>query len=95
MTDTMRRWLTVEQAAEYAPCRVRTIRTLIWRGELPRVRFGKRFLIDRLDLDAYLEKHKEREIDPDRPALVAGRKRAETLETRYGRGSKGGLGDGL
>jgi excisionase family DNA binding protein len=77
------RWLTVEMAAEYAPCRVRTIRTLIWTGELPRVKFGRRFLIDRNDLDKLLESRKQREIDPAKPLRLSGRKRAESLKVLY------------
>jgi excisionase family DNA binding protein len=83
-----RRWLTVQQAADYLNCRVRTIRELIWSGELARARVGKRFLVDVCDLDSLAVKRKEREIDPNKPARISGRERAEHLKTRYPRGSQ-------
>lgn len=83
-----RRWLTVEQAADYLSCRVRTIRELVWSGNLERARIGKRFLIDVLDLDRLVEGRMEREIDPNKPARKAGRERAESLNRLYSRGSQ-------
>jgi len=55
MISIERRWFDLRQAAEYANCSVRTIRDRISSGELPRAPFGKRFLVDRNDLDALLE----------------------------------------
>jgi excisionase family DNA binding protein len=83
-----RRWLTVPQAAEYLSCRVRTIRSLIWSGELRRARVGKRFLVDLSDLDKLVTSRLEREIDPNKPARIAGRKRADNLKTLYPCGSQ-------
>jgi excisionase family DNA binding protein len=37
-----------------------SVRTLIIRGELPIVRMGRRILIDVHDLDAWIDKNKER-----------------------------------
>lgn len=66
-TTSERRWFDVRQAADYLACTVRAIRELIWAGELPRVKIGKRFVVDRADLDAFAEARKEREIDPNKP----------------------------
>ena len=53
------RALDVRQAAKYLGVTVWLIRNLIWRGELPAVLAGKRFIIDRHDLDLWLERQKE------------------------------------
>lgn len=60
-TDVQPRLMTIPQAAAYLASRVWTIRSLIWSGELPRIRAGKRFLLDRADLDRWVERSKERE----------------------------------
>ncbi len=52
------RWMRVEEAAEYAHCSVTFIWTLIHDGAIKPVRPGKRYVIDRYDLDAHLEKMK-------------------------------------
>jgi len=88
-----RRWLSLQQAADYLNCRLRTVRGLIWSGELPRAKVGKRFLVDVLDLDKLVVSKKEREIDPLKPARIAGRERAESLKTLYSCGSQRGAGD--
>jgi excisionase family DNA binding protein len=93
-TEIPRRWLTVEQAADYLNCRVRTIRELIWSGELKRAKVGKRFLIDLIDLDSLVKSRLDREIDPLKPARIAGRERGTRLKTLYSRGSQRGAVDG-
>jgi len=90
-----RRWLTIPLAAVYLSCPVRTIRAMIWTGELKRARIGKRFLVDVADLDALVSKRMSREIDPDKPAIISGRKRARTLKTLYPCGSQRGTGDAV
>lgn len=55
------RWLSVSDAADYLSVRPYTIRDLVWRGELPYVRLGKRFVFDRADLDKLAESRKQRE----------------------------------
>jgi len=36
------------------------IRNLIWKRAIPHIQIGKRFLLDRADLDSYVEKNKVR-----------------------------------
>jgi excisionase family DNA binding protein len=88
-----RRWLTIEQAASYVNARPRTIRELIWRGELQRAKVGKRFLVDVSELDRLVASRMEREIDPNKPARISGRDRAEHLKTLYPCGSQRGAVD--
>jgi excisionase family DNA binding protein len=56
----MPRLLGVKDAASYLGTTVWFIRTAVWSGDLPSVRLGKRLLIDRQDLDSYVEKQKEK-----------------------------------
>jgi excisionase family DNA binding protein len=83
-----RRWLTVHQAADYVNCRPRTVRELIWSGELRRAKVGKKFLIDVADLDLLVTRRLEREIDPNKPARIAGRERGTRLKALYPCGSQ-------
>ncbi len=53
-----KRWLRVEEAAEYTRTSVNFIWTLIHSGAIKPVKPGKRYVVDRLDLDAHLEKMK-------------------------------------
>lgn len=52
------RMLTVPQAAAYLSCPVWTVRTLIWNGEIPVIKVGKGYLIDRQDLDLWVDRTK-------------------------------------
>jgi excisionase family DNA binding protein len=49
------RLLGVRDAAVYLGCTVWFVRSLVWNGEIPSCRLGKRLLIDRQDLDTYIE----------------------------------------
>ena len=53
------RLLTVQEAATYLSTTVPFIRTLIYRRELPYVKAGKRFVIDIVDLDKWIENTKQ------------------------------------
>lgn len=55
------RLLTIPEAARYLACAVWSVRDLIWKGDLPYTRFGKRFQVDIRDLDALIEREKRRE----------------------------------
>lgn len=57
-TDTSSRGLTVQEAAKYLSTTVPAIRQLIYRRELPFVKIGKRHIIDRQDLDRFIEREK-------------------------------------
>jgi excisionase family DNA binding protein len=52
------RLLTVKDAAAYLSCTVWCIRSLIWSRKIPYLKLGKRFLIDRADLDSFVEQEK-------------------------------------
>ena len=58
--DLSPRCLTIQAAAEYLSVAVWAVREMIWRGELPFVKVGKRFVIDRSDLDAWIDGRKQR-----------------------------------
>jgi excisionase family DNA binding protein len=58
--DLQRRWLDVKAAAAYLGATVSFVRALLWDGEVPLVRAGKRFIVDRQDLDAWMTRRKER-----------------------------------
>lgn len=49
--------LTVPEAAEYLRLGERTVRELIARRALKAVRVGRRLILRRQDLDAFLERH--------------------------------------
>jgi excisionase family DNA binding protein len=55
------RLLSQQEAAAYLGISYWTLRDLTFRGEVPHVKIGRRILIDRLDLDAYLEQSKTRQ----------------------------------
>ncbi len=52
------RLLNIHQAGEYLSLSPWTIREMIWRGELPEVRMGRRLLVDQRDLDALVDRNK-------------------------------------
>lgn len=49
------RLLTIKQAAVYCACSVWAIRQVIWSKELPACMIGRRLLIDRGDLDSFID----------------------------------------
>ena len=52
------RGVTVREAAAYLSATVPAIRRLISKSELPYTKLGKRFIIDREDLDKWIERKK-------------------------------------
>ena len=52
------RLLSQHEAARYLGISYWTLRDLIFRREIPFVKIGRRILVDRLDLDAYLNRSK-------------------------------------
>ena len=52
------RLLGVREAATYLGSTVWAIRTLVWEEQIPHIRIGKRLLIDRVDLDNFVDQHK-------------------------------------
>jgi len=49
------RLVTIKQAAAYCSCSVWAIRQVIWSKELRACKIGNRFLIDRGDLDRFID----------------------------------------
>lgn len=57
------RMVTIKQAAAYCSCAVWSIRQAIWSKELRACMIGRRFLIDRSDLDRFIDARlREREF---------------------------------
>ena len=54
------RLFSQQEAASYLGISYWTIRDLVFRRELPFVKIGRRILVDRMDLDAYLDRSKIR-----------------------------------
>jgi len=54
----IKRLFSIKEAAVYLSKGVFGVRTLIWNGDLPIVRDGRRILLDRNDLDGFIEKNK-------------------------------------
>jgi excisionase family DNA binding protein len=52
--------LTVKDAARYLGCTEWYVRTLVWEKKLSHLVFGKRYVFDRADLDAFVESQKVR-----------------------------------
>ena len=55
-----RRWMDLKAAATHLGVTVCFIRSLIWGGEVPFIRAGRKFVVDRGDLDAWAIRSKER-----------------------------------
>ncbi len=49
------RLLTIKQAATYCACAIWAIRQAIWSKELPAAFIGRRLVIDRADLDSFID----------------------------------------
>jgi len=52
------RLLSIPKCAEYLSCSVWAVRDLVRRKELPKIRLGKKYLIDRADLHSFIEREK-------------------------------------
>ncbi len=52
------RLLDVKRAAAYLGTTITCIRRLVWDKRIPYIRLGKKILIDRADLDAFVDKLK-------------------------------------
>jgi excisionase family DNA binding protein len=52
------RLYSVKQSAAYMNATVWFVRSLIWNRRIPFVKFGNRLLLDRKDLDAYIDAQK-------------------------------------
>lgn len=52
------RLLTMQDAAKYLSCAYWGLRRMVMAGEIPKIPIGRRYCIDRLDLDKWIEKRK-------------------------------------
>jgi len=52
------RLLSQQEAGRYLGISYWTIRDLVFRREIPFIKIGRRVLVDRRDLDAYLDRSK-------------------------------------
>ncbi len=55
---TSQRLLPLPEAARYLGCTLWSVRELIWKGQLPYTRIGRRFQVDVRDLDEFVERKK-------------------------------------
>ena len=63
MSETVsKRLYSVKEAGRYLGRSPWAIRHLIWEGHLPQVRQGRRVMVDVVDMDQFIEKHK-REVN--------------------------------
>lgn len=53
------RLLRIAEAAQYLSASVWFVRSLIWNRQIPFLKFGKRLLVDRADLDSFIAAQKE------------------------------------
>lgn len=60
-TIAAKRYLSVNEAAKFMGIGAWTLRDLARRGEIRRIKIGRRVLFDRLDLLAFMESKKERQ----------------------------------
>ena len=58
LADAGPRLLRIKQAAEYLSVTPWFVRSLIWSRAIPFLLLGKRHLIDRADLDTYVDRMK-------------------------------------
>ena len=54
------RLLTVKEASVYLGRSVPALRELIWKGEFPVIRTGRRIHLDTADLENWIQQHKTR-----------------------------------
>jgi excisionase family DNA binding protein len=52
------RLLPIKDAAKYLGATVWHVRSMVWARQIPHARLGKRIVIDRADLDCYVERIK-------------------------------------
>ncbi len=60
-----KRLFTIEEASFYLGRTVHAVRKLIYRGELPFIKNGKRIHLDIQDMEAFVNNNKKRFIEKD------------------------------
>ena len=61
MNRSLKRLYNVPEAGEYLGRSAWSIRRLIWAGELPSVRSGRKVQVDVRDMDEFIERNKSKE----------------------------------
>ena len=59
--NVLKRLYSIPEAAQYLGRSPWSVRHLVWLGELPKVRSGRRLHLDIKDMDAFIEMNKQRE----------------------------------
>lgn len=57
-----RRLCSLADAARYLAVSDWTVRQMVWRGDLPHIKTGKRILLDLRDLDGWIDREKVRGV---------------------------------
>ncbi len=57
-----RRLCAIAEAARYLAVSTWTVREMVWRGDLPHIRQGRRILLDLQDLEAWVARSKVRGV---------------------------------
>ncbi len=57
-----RRLCAIAEAARFLAVSTWTVREMVWRGDLPHIRNGRRILLDLRDLEAWVERTKVRGV---------------------------------
>jgi excisionase family DNA binding protein len=57
-----RRLCSLTDAARYLAVSDWTVRQMVWRGDFPHIKTGKRILLDLRDLDGWIEREKVRGV---------------------------------
>jgi excisionase family DNA binding protein len=65
--------LTLKTAGEYVSMSYWYIRELVLSGEIPHVKAGKKYLVDRSDLDAWIERNKRLKGEEIKKPPLSGR----------------------
>ena len=58
--QVLQRLLTVEQAGQYLALGPWRVRSLIWAGELAFIKLGRRILVERTELDGFLDSKRQK-----------------------------------
>jgi len=58
MQDDAVRLFPIPRAAEYLSTTTHAVRRLLWNKQMPYLRLGKKILIDKIDLDAWVDGQK-------------------------------------
>ncbi len=61
-TKGFKRLFSIPEAAVYLGRSTWSVRHLIWNGELPQIKAGRRVHVDLQDMEEFIERHKVRDV---------------------------------